>query len=59
MQNDMDINAGLITTGEKSLAEVGDETFEMLLRVANGEKSKGEAINYNKSMDFYCLGPVI
>lgn len=59
MQHDMDINAGLITTGEKSIAEIGEETFEMLLRVANGEKSKGESINYNKSMDFYCLGPVI
>ncbi len=59
MQNDMDINAGLITLGEKSIAEIGEETFEMLLRVANGEKSKGESINYNKSMDFYCLGPVI
>ncbi|MGD1816280.1 MAG: UxaA family hydrolase [Pleomorphochaeta sp.] len=59
MQHDMDINAGLITTGEKSIAEVGEETFEMLLRVANGENSKGESIKYNKSMDFYCLGPVI
>lgn len=59
MQHDMDINAGLITLGEKSIAEIGEETFEMLLRVANGEKSKGESINYNKSMDFYCLGPVI
>ena len=59
MQHDMDINAGLITTGEKSIAEVGEETFERLLRVANGENSKGESIKYNKSMDFYCLGPVI
>jgi altronate dehydratase large subunit len=59
MQHDMDINAGLITTGEKSIAEIGEETFEMLLRVANGENSKGESIKYNKSMDFYCLGPVI
>lgn len=59
MSHDMDINAGLITTGEKSIAEIGEETFKMLLRVASGEKSKGESINYNKSMDFYCLGPVI
>jgi altronate dehydratase large subunit len=59
MEYDMDLNAGLITTGEKSISEVGDEAFEMLLSVANGEKCKGEAIKYNKSMDFYCLGPVI
>ncbi len=55
----MDINAGRIVTGEKSIEEVGDETFELLLRVASGEMNKGESIKYTKSMDFYCLGPVI
>ncbi len=59
MQGDMDINAGRIVTGEKSIEEVGEETFELLLRIASGETNKGEAIRYTKSMDFYCLGPVI
>ncbi|MCK9287915.1 MAG: UxaA family hydrolase [Sphaerochaetaceae bacterium] len=59
MIHDMDVNAGLITTGERSLEEIGEETFEMMLRVANGEVTKGEAIKYSKSMDFYMLGPVI
>jgi len=59
MQGDMDINAGMIVTGEKSIEEVGEETFQMLLRVASGETHKGESIRYTKSMDFYCLGPVI
>ena len=59
MSRDMDINAGRIVTGEKSIEEVGEEAFEMLLRVASGETNKGEAIKYTKSMDFYCLGPVI
>ena len=59
MSHDMDINAGLVTTGERSIEQVGEETFEMLLRVASGETNKGEAIKYSKSMDFYCLGPVI
>lgn len=59
MDKDMDINAGTVVTGEKSIEEVGEEVFEMLLRVASGETSKGEAIKYTKSMDFYCLGPVI
>ncbi|MHC1691453.1 MAG: UxaA family hydrolase [Sphaerochaetaceae bacterium] len=59
MDKDMDVNAGLITTGERSLEEVGEETFDLLLRVASGEVSKGEAIKYSKSMDFYMLGPVI
>ncbi|MGI5172787.1 UxaA family hydrolase [Treponema sp. OMZ 840] len=59
MKNDMDINAGLITLGERSLEEVGEETFSKMLRTANGETTKGEAIKYSKSMDFYMLGPVI
>lgn len=59
MSKDMDINAGLVVTGEKSIEEVGDEVFEMMLRVASGETTKGESIKYTKSMDFYCLGPVI
>ncbi len=59
MSRDMDINAGTIVTGEHSIEDIGEKAFEMLLRVASGETTKGEAIKYTKSMDFYCLGPVI
>ena len=59
MSHDMDINAGRVVTGERSIEEIGEEVFEMMLRVASGETSKGEAIKYTKSMDFYFLGPVI
>lgn len=59
MTNDMDINAGTIVTGEKSLEEVGEEAFEKVLHVAEGECTKGEAIRYTRSLDIYCLGPVI
>ncbi len=59
MSRDMDVNAGKIVTGERSIEEVGEEVFQMLLEVASGKTSKGEAIKYTKSMDFYCLGPVI
>ncbi|MCF4114851.1 MULTISPECIES: UxaA family hydrolase [Dethiosulfovibrio] len=59
MNNDMDVNAGKIVTGESSLEEVGQEALGKLLRVADGESSKGEAIRYTRSLDIYCLGPVI
>jgi len=59
MQQDMDVNAGLIVNGERSIEEVGEEVFQQLVRVASGETTKGESIKYTKSMDFYCLGPVI
>ncbi len=59
MSKDMDINAGLIVNGEKSIEQVGEEVLEMLVRVASGELTKGESIKYTRSMDFYTLGPVI
>ena len=43
MTDDMDINAGVILDGEKSVEEVGQEIFEMILSVASGEKTKSEA----------------
>lgn len=59
MSRDMDINAGRVITGDRSIEEVGEEVLAMMVRVASGETSKGEAIKYTKSMDFYCLGPVL
>ena len=57
--NDMDINAGTIITGEKSVEEVGEELFAKLVRVLSGETCKGESIRYSKTMDIYTLGPII
>ncbi len=57
--NDMDVNAGLIITGEKSIEQIGEELFAKLVRVLSGETSKGESIRYSKTMDIYTLGPVI
>jgi altronate dehydratase large subunit len=59
MDRDMDVNAGKVVTGEMSIEQLGELTFEKMLRVASGETTKGESIKYSKSMDFYCLGPVI
>lgn len=59
MINDMDLNAGEIISGESSLEEVGEEAFDEVLRVAEGKSTKGEAIRYTRSLDIYCLGPVI
>ena len=59
MKDDMDLNAGLIITGEKTIEEVGEEAFAKLLRVMNGEMTKNEAIQYFSSLDIFVLGPVI
>ncbi len=59
MSEDMDINAGLIITGEKTIEEVGEEAFQKMLRVLSGEMTKNEAIQYFSSIDIHMLGPVI
>jgi altronate hydrolase len=40
----MDVNCGAIVDGGSSVQEKGREIFEMVLRVASGERSKSEAL---------------
>jgi len=42
MQDDMDINAGSIVTDGVSVASVGEEIFNLLLKVASGQKTLSE-----------------
>ena len=37
MEDDMDLNAGLIITGEKTIEQVGEEAFDKMIRTLNGE----------------------
>lgn len=59
MEDDMDINAGKIITGEKSIEEVGEEVFAKMVSVLSGETTKNETIKYYNSYDIYTLGPII
>ena len=59
MQYDMDLNAGRIITGEKTIEEVGEEAFDMFIKVLSGQMTKNEALGYFGSMDIWCMGPVI
>ena len=59
MEQDMDINAGVIITGESTIHEVGEYAFERMIRILNGEMTKSEAIKYFNFIDIYCMGPVI
>ncbi|MFO7857225.1 MAG: altronate dehydratase family protein [Paracoccaceae bacterium] len=43
MPEDMDVDAGAILTGEKTVEEVGEEIHRLLLRAASGEPTKSEA----------------
>ncbi len=47
MEEDMDINAGKIITGEDSLDSVSEYILEKVIKVAEGEKTKLEGLGYS------------
>ena len=44
----MDVNAGEIIKGLKTVNEIGDIIFENVLKVASGEKSKSEELGHKE-----------
>ncbi len=58
MTDNMDINAGLIADGDKTVVEVGREIFNMILRVASGEKTKAEKLGHKEFVPWR-IGPVM
>ncbi|MGO4691300.1 UxaA family hydrolase [Glaciibacter sp. 2TAF33] len=44
MADDMDLNAGRIVDGTATIAEVGGEIFELIVRVASGEQTVSEEL---------------
>jgi altronate hydrolase len=48
MADDMDVDAGRILEGRATLAEVGAEIRDLLLRVALGERTRSEALGHRE-----------
>ncbi|MFY7959382.1 MAG: UxaA family hydrolase, partial [Elsteraceae bacterium] len=46
MTDDMDINCGGIADGEKTIQQVGQEIFELVLATASGQKTKSEELGF-------------
>jgi len=44
MADDMDLNCGRIVDGTATLARVGDEIFDLIVRVASGEQTASEEL---------------
>ena len=58
MKDNMDINAGVIADGDSSVELVGREIFNMLLRVASGERTKAEILGHREFVPWR-IGPVL
>lgn len=48
LSEDMDVDAGRVLTGAATLAEVGREIVDLVLRVANGEPSRSEDLGHQE-----------
>ena len=47
-EDDMDFNCGTIIDGNETIAQAGERFFELILKVASGEKTKSEAFGYGE-----------
>ena len=45
MEDDMDINCGTVLDGDETVQECGARIFEMMVRVASGERTKSEGFD--------------
>lgn len=58
MLGNMDINAGRIADGDGSIAEIGREIFDALLRAASGERTRAEELGHHEFAPWR-IGPVL
>ena len=58
MPDNMDINAGAIADGDKTIQETGRDIFDTILRVASGEKTKAEILGHHEFVPWR-IGPVM
>ncbi len=55
MSDNIDFDASVVLTGEKTIEQRGEELFEEMLEVANGKVTKAEAFGFNEcSMQRIC-----
>lgn len=61
LEGDMDVNAGAIIEGEKSLEQVGQEIYDRIVDTAQGSKTKSEALGHQEFIltykSFEPIGP--
>ena len=58
MIDNMDVNAGAIADGEKTVPQVGREIFDLMLRVASGQKTCAERLGHKEFVPWR-IGPVM
>lgn len=58
MRDNMDVNAGRIADGEATVAEIGREIFDLVLRAASDERTCSERLGHKEFVPWR-IGPVL
>lgn len=58
MEDNIDINAGRVVDGGATIQEVGREIYDMIRRVASGERTKSELLGHQEFVPWR-IGPVL
>ncbi len=58
MRDNMDVNAGKIADGDAAVEQVGREIFDLVLRVASGERTAAERMGHKEFVPWR-IGPVM
>ncbi len=58
MEDNIDINAGAIVDGKETVEEVGQRIFDLIQRVASGERTKSEVLGHKEFVPWR-VGPVL
>jgi altronate hydrolase len=58
MRDNMDVNAGRIADGDATLEQVGREIYDLVLRVASGERTCAERLGHQEFVPWR-IGPVL
>jgi altronate hydrolase len=58
MRDNMDVNAGRIADGEANVETIGREIFDMVLRVASGERTCAERLGHKEFVPWR-IGPML
>jgi altronate dehydratase len=58
MTDNMDINAGAISDGERSVQQVGREIFDLVLEAASGRRTCAERLGHHEFVPWR-IGPVM
>ena len=58
MRDNMDINAGSVADGDRTLDQVGQQILDAVLRVASGERTCAERLGHKEFVPWR-IGPVM